>query len=84
MIYTVTKNGHTSTLIIEPGDLKAKNKLSNYRQRGWQISACEGNYPANRQPKRQPNGVDNVKVKQKRLTESKKVEILKGCWIEVD
>lgn len=39
MIYTATKNGHTSTLIVEEGDLKAKRKLSKYRREGWKIAA---------------------------------------------
>jgi len=78
MIYTVTKNDHISILTVEPGDLKAKKKLFNYRRRGWQISARENNRPENRQP----NEVDKVKIKQKRL--SRKIEILKGYWVNVD
>lgn len=39
MIYTATKNGHTSTLEVVEGDLKAKKKLIRYRREGWQITA---------------------------------------------
>lgn len=39
MIYTATKNGHTSTLEVVEGDLDAKKKLFKYRREGWHITA---------------------------------------------
>jgi len=83
MIYTLTKNGHTSTLIIELGDLRAKRKLFNYRQRGWQVSAREGNHPANRQPKQQPNCEPKCEEKIVPKVTNRRTKVL-GQWIEVD
>lgn len=75
MIYELKKNGYTSTLIVNLGDLKAKKKLGYYRKRGWQVSAVERPDPV-------PKATPEVKVLPKKIKVKEKslIKVL-GYWV---
>jgi len=78
LIYKLRKNGYTSTLVVEPGDLKAKKKLGYYRKRGWQVSARER---ADLVPK-QTTPEAKVLPKKNKKKEKSLIKML-GYWVDI-